>query len=63
MRLIVCILVLVVTALDARFGKTGTAIWIAGLVTGALLALSAILDLIFPEQTKSDEAAQDATGD
>jgi hypothetical protein len=63
MRLIVSILVLTVTALDARFGRTGAAVWIAGLVTGALLALSAIVDLIFPEQAKSDDATQNATGD
>ena len=63
MRLIVGVLVLVVTGLDVRFGQAGTAAWIAGLVTGVLLALSALVDLIFPERSKSDEATRDATGD
>jgi hypothetical protein len=66
MRLLVCIVVLVIAALDARFGQTGAAIWIAGFVAGGLLALSAIVDLALPEHPKSDGAmqpGQDEAGD
>jgi hypothetical protein len=60
MRLIVCIVVLIVSVLDARFGKSGTAIEIAGFVTGGLLALSMVIDFVFPEHPKSDDATHEA---
>jgi hypothetical protein len=62
MRLIVCILVLAVSALDAKFGQTGMTIWVAGLVTGGLLAISAIVDLVLPEQPRREDAKQDEAG-
>jgi hypothetical protein len=58
MRLLVCIVVLLVAALDARFGQTGAAIQIAGFVTGGLLGLSAIVDLVLPEHPRSDAPPQ-----
>jgi hypothetical protein len=58
MRLIVCIVVLAVTVLDARFGQTGTAIQIAGFVTGGLLALSVVVDFVYPEHPEDDATHQ-----
>lgn len=63
MRLIVCILVLAVTALDYRFGRTSPTVWIAGLATGGLLAISVIVDLMLPETAKHHQVPQDDSGD
>jgi hypothetical protein len=62
MRLIVCILVLVAAALDAKFGQTGKTIWVVGLATGGLLAISAIVDLLLPEQPRREDAKHDEAG-
>jgi hypothetical protein len=63
MRLVICVIVLIVTALDAWFGQGGAAIKIAGFVAGGLLALSAIVDLVIPEQrgTETPESEADAS--
>jgi hypothetical protein len=63
MRLLVGIIILAVTALDARFGQNGAAIRIVGFVTGGLLALSVVVDLLLPEHPKRDEAAQRPQGE
>jgi hypothetical protein len=49
MRLTVALFVLVVTALDFRFGRPTTALHIAALVAGALLAASIVIDRLLRE--------------
>jgi hypothetical protein len=47
MRLLVSGLILLVTALDMRFGRAGLALDIAGMVAGALVALTVIIDFVW----------------
>jgi hypothetical protein len=49
MRLIVGVIILIITALDVRFGQTSMAFRIAGFTTGGLLLVSTLLDLLLPE--------------
>src|SRR6266404_6189966 len=43
-RLAGSVIILIITALDFRFGRPGTGLHIAGLTAGVLLALSVIVD-------------------
>jgi hypothetical protein len=43
-RLTVSVIILIITALDVRFGRPATGLHIAGLTAGVLLALSVVID-------------------
>jgi hypothetical protein len=59
MRLAMSFFILVVTALDFRYGEPGSALQLAAMVAGALLALSVIVDHLFPMTMSPPVTARD----
>jgi hypothetical protein len=57
MRLLASSLILVITALDFAFGQPGTALHVAGLVAGILVALTVVIDRLWPPPAAKSEQA------